>query len=691
MRKMIRTCVLTAGVGFVTIAGCQSTDDPVAAGLPGPNIDEALAVALQDYLGGPTQAGAVERIDDALNGVFARYEDLSDAYKLLDNTLVGIIKTESDLIALLKAEAEMPRVIIDESGLTGSTPSRSTVAGTRSVSKHDVGAYYYEVDCEFSDVINSDLVVLYINGIRTTSLHFRGDLEAVRRLVSAKLPNATVIGYYNLSGLDPNRSTTGGFCSTLISSGFAAAVSSSQIYPQFAAMIHGWCSEVAGSSVDFVEALNQWMQIGVTGTPSTSVDIERVADLVQQLVGNGKRVIVIPHSQGNLIAQQALGVLRERANHGQFPIAADEIFQAIGVIGVASPTPYWVAAPAGFSIFVSHCLDPVAGLRFVFQERECYISPLRDSLGNGSLGNMVEEFFDGLLVHHSFVGAYLHRNATARGAIEEALVRFSGLLRNPLTDSREGMVRLEWASANDPFNGVSVRNGMYQATNAVSGDSEGPIGRSMKPMKVWATTPTECSFNREDRMLSTRTQVNGSSLFWVDGGEGDFSTNFIFNRGVQGGSPETNELDGNCFSSLTAQAAFGAKYSVILPPGRSLRIRTDVHRASGTADVAYYRFQVISPDLPMIHEVACGSLGLESECVDEPEENREPEELELIELTHREVRLARQFISNEENNEDQLNGCLPVEVNLVGEVEVTFAEYGNKESDFWVSWSVAIE
>jgi len=61
--------------------------------------------------------------------------------------------------------------------------------------------------------------------------------------------------------------------------------------------------------IDLVEAATQYVQLLLNMTP-TVADVQSLADVVQQLRQHGRHTLLVPHSQGTLITQQALTVLR---------------------------------------------------------------------------------------------------------------------------------------------------------------------------------------------------------------------------------------------------------------------------------------------------------------------------------------------------------------------------------------------
>ena len=98
---------------------------------------------------------------------------------------------------------------------------------------------------------------------------------------------------------------------------------------------YGWirdtCAAALGLGTDLVESAVQFLDQYVRAVP----DPPQVAVLTQRigaLVAEGKRVVLVAHSQGNFFAQQAIAALGEDE--------CGALSKAVGVIAVASPAGY---------------------------------------------------------------------------------------------------------------------------------------------------------------------------------------------------------------------------------------------------------------------------------------------------------------------------------------------------------------
>jgi hypothetical protein len=84
-----------------------------------------------------------------------------------------------------------------------------------------------------------------------------------------------------------------------------------------------------GSHMDLTEAARQVLQLSGVASYATEVDARLLADSILHQTSLKRDVIVVPHSQGNLMTQQALDVVRAH------PGGADE--QCVGVVSLAAP------------------------------------------------------------------------------------------------------------------------------------------------------------------------------------------------------------------------------------------------------------------------------------------------------------------------------------------------------------------
>jgi hypothetical protein len=91
---------------------------------------------------------------------------------------------------------------------------------------------------------------------------------------------------------------------------------------------------------DVVEAFTQYVQI-LLHLPASAPDVDALADVIQRFRASGRHTLLVPHSQGNLMVQQAMDVMR-----GTYGYAESRDSTGITVVPLASPLSTGWAFPS---------------------------------------------------------------------------------------------------------------------------------------------------------------------------------------------------------------------------------------------------------------------------------------------------------------------------------------------------------
>jgi hypothetical protein len=127
---------------------------------------------------------------------------------------------------------------------------------------------------------------------------------------------------------------------------------------EFMASCMGDTSYRAWTSADLLECVRQVARI-LAGADGVEVDGSRLADYVNTLRSAGQHVIVLPHSQGNLITIEAIKLARQRS---QYDPARDSA--CLGAVAMASPSSSGWLLPDHYLAQVSVRHDLVVDLGF---------------------------------------------------------------------------------------------------------------------------------------------------------------------------------------------------------------------------------------------------------------------------------------------------------------------------------------
>jgi predicted peroxiredoxin len=241
------------------------------------------------------------------------------------------------------------------------------------------------------------------------------------------------------------------------------------------------------TAADLVESARQSIEIAMT-TPAPEADALMLATQIQTYREAGNQVILLPHSQGNLMAIQAIHQLREVT--GEYNPQRDST--CIGAVSLASPLSNGWELPDHYLAHVVVSGDPVpdlilAGNTWNRITTDSSIAILLEVLGNGSYKRVLDlhsvnssyltaqardsvkagmnEVYDACAVDHIDVKPF---SATLRPG--ETMLLVADLI-NKYADTLSGR-QIDWTSSNGASASVShfgtTKNGLIGGVAAGS-------------------------------------------------------------------------------------------------------------------------------------------------------------------------------------------------------------------------------
>ncbi len=334
------------------------------------------------------------------------------------------LQTQADFDDLLEAMQNSGSVFLignPNSAVSPATalPAATALAGATSV------------NCP--EVAGEETAIYFINGVMNTpteAMLSASELkQALRAQGSSLTDNTSFRWFYNRSGLD-NR-TTEEMCTILA---YALALYANlPALPVFvdallAAAQHDAaerCAAAYGLVADFGQAAIQRAEDLIGATPSQS-EVIQFRNVLAQDINSGKKVLVIAHSQGNIIADQAIGGL------------PSDVTTEVGVVAVASPTNY----PQSSARLGTRLAHQTLQRDFILQLPGAFPA-------NGSNPVSDDAFFASASVH-SFRDSYLAHAQSRAPLVSSALAVLSDV-----DNQREGagqgyfQVTLTWSIAGD--------------------------------------------------------------------------------------------------------------------------------------------------------------------------------------------------------------------------------------------------
>ncbi len=186
-------------------------------------------------------------------------------------------------------------------------------------------------------------VFLYINGIATPQFGPQGATATrfeLRRIVSevplfATRGEVAVQFFYNRTYRDqrPTQEQQRAHCVALFASRFVFGNLGGNSFAPFMAACTADPSYRRFSDHDLLECVRQMLAI-LANADAAEVDAAGLAARIQVLRSSGNHVILVPHSQGNLMANQAIHLLHSVTH--EFDPTRDSM--CIGLVSLASPT-----------------------------------------------------------------------------------------------------------------------------------------------------------------------------------------------------------------------------------------------------------------------------------------------------------------------------------------------------------------
>lgn len=289
--------------------GLLTAADPVAA-------YQAYVDAAEAYAESPSRSRD-EAMHDLQDVEFLAFDPIRDsaALRRLDTALDGQVFAVGDTGA-------------------GTRALGTTTSSIRRVRTLDAGATADSVE---------RTVFLYINGIATPQLGPQGALATrfeLERIVS-EVPQFAgrrefgVRFFYNRTYREqrPTQEQQRAHCVALFASRFVLGSLGANSFAPFMAACVADPSLRRFSDHDLLECVRQMLTI-LANTDAAEADAVGLAARIQVLRTSGSHVILVPHSQGNLMANQAIHILHSITH--EFDPVRDST--CIGLVSLASPT-----------------------------------------------------------------------------------------------------------------------------------------------------------------------------------------------------------------------------------------------------------------------------------------------------------------------------------------------------------------
>lgn len=209
------------------------------------------------------------------------------------------------------------------------------------------------------------VTIAYVNGVLTTPFGALFNAAEVARM-SLAAPWGARVPYdvrliYNSTATRSRSDPQGSCLLELASRSEGLGVNSLPLYMQQCMQASGKSStieSVLGGMADFAEAGGQLGSI-LTGTGLVhAADADSLAAITRRWTAAGRHVVFVPHSQGNLMVQQGVDILRRQ---GRFQPASDS--SCIGAVSLAAPTSLNWPISSRHLIGIVNANDPILALR----------------------------------------------------------------------------------------------------------------------------------------------------------------------------------------------------------------------------------------------------------------------------------------------------------------------------------------
>lgn len=183
------------------------------------------------------------------------------------------------------------------------------------------------------------IAYVYVNGIKTTEDEVAGRGGVLNKLqeVIAALPSDSfdvTTYFYNRTHRAQPGSSPDAVTRYLNCEDETRRRSVKQPQAYYSALMDRCLSRVNVSSPDYIEAARQWITLYLN-SPEIEADADSLAEFIQSWRESGRHTILIAHSQGNMMVQQA--VIAMKQSHQYVP-QTDSI--GIAVLSLAAPSGF---------------------------------------------------------------------------------------------------------------------------------------------------------------------------------------------------------------------------------------------------------------------------------------------------------------------------------------------------------------
>jgi hypothetical protein len=300
---------LVAQSGTLTL---DSSTTLVATASRSPKVDPADVAAV-------STASAITASSDPIAAFKVHVATLGNIYRSASLTAAGLRVSEAERQAVTTSTATPTQLASAHRALAGRT---FVIPAT------DGGA-----TARAATLAGPPISYLYVNGILNSPASAAADALAFRASIDPLRSSGDLVGlFYNASWLS-NGTSPGATCLLPILDAIAgdesAWVATQRVLK---------CLQAHDDKLDIPELLRQLLDVEFAFKGEAEPDAKLLAAAILEEIDQNRRVIVVAHSQGNLMMQQALSVIQRTAIPGLNPLPC------IGVLRYAPPSSHnWIA------------------------------------------------------------------------------------------------------------------------------------------------------------------------------------------------------------------------------------------------------------------------------------------------------------------------------------------------------------
>ena len=311
----VKWLALLLSVILVAGTGCSSSPGPVEEEpLPPVPADEAVTQRIAALLRAPASEQVVLALQREISRLLANGQAPQDTEQVVRSSLLAAVETPADIDALFELQRQA-------GGGVFSTRFSQAASGAGALAL-----------CEDTD---AEVVVYFINGIMNTlpealtSLHM---LEAATRSALAGAGTVDYRLFYNPTSIPGDDGSAADWCQSF---GFLAAYGqvSEAEKQRLRGLAESRCGD-RGVLADLSEVVAQ-LAGGMNSLAEQDWLTARFHDVVRNDVLSGKRVIIVPHSQGNIYTRSMVQRLMAHPE----PLDGD-LGPSIGVVSLGSPVSF---------------------------------------------------------------------------------------------------------------------------------------------------------------------------------------------------------------------------------------------------------------------------------------------------------------------------------------------------------------